>query len=328
MTKDSAANKGFSLPFARIALILAALIALAAIAITVIRSRGSGESPPANAAAGGSGQPVGDIASMIGGLEKKMAANPNDPVGWNLLGLSYYNVGRYKDAVQAYSKAAALDPKNPTYWSALGEVQLLSGPGGVTPASEASFRKALALDPKDYRARYFMAVKKDADGNHKGAVDDLIGVLRDSPPGAPWVQPVRDLVTRIAGQNKIDVADRMPALAAQASASASAMPDQSSGESVATAGIPGPTSTDLKAATAMTPAQQDEMARGMVDRLAARLHDNPKDADRWIMLMRAKMVLNDPPGAKTALAQAKAAFKGDPAQQGRFDEAAKALGVH
>lgn len=316
MTKDGAANKGFSLPFARVALILAGLIALAAVAIAVLRSRGGGESQPPAAT-----QPVGDIGSMIGGLEKKMAENPNDPKGWNLLGLAYYNVGRYPDAVKAYAKAAQLEPANPTYWSALGEVQLLSGPGGVTPAAEASFRKALSIDPKDFRARYFIAVKKDADGDHKAAIDDLIGVLRDSPAGAPWEQPVRDLVTRLSTEHKIDIADRLPAPTTPPSSAA--MP----GDTAATAGIPGPSAADLKAATSMTPAQQDEMARGMVDRLAARLRDNPRDADRWIMLMRSRMQLKDPAAAKAALADAKAAFKDDPRQQARFDDAARLFGV-
>jgi cytochrome c-type biogenesis protein CcmH len=322
VTKDGAANKGFSLPFARVALILAALIAIAAVAIAVMRSRG-GESPSAAAPSAGSEQPAGDLASMITQLEKKMAGNPNDPVGWNLLGLSYYNVGRYPDAVKAYSKATALNPKNPEYWSALGEVQLLTGPGGITPESEASFRKALALNPKDYRARYFLGVKKDRTGDHEGAIADWIQILKDSPPGAPWDQPVRDAIQKVAEKNKIDLGDRVPAPVAPAPQ----MANMPSGESVATSAIPGPTSTDLKAATAMTPAQQDEMAHGMVDRLAARLSDNPKDANGWIMLMRAKMVLNDQAGARAALVKAKAAFKGDPAQQARFDEAAKALGM-
>lgn len=321
MTKDSAANKGFSLPFARIALILAALIAVAAVAITMLRSRGVGESPAPATAPGAPGETVGEVATMISGLEKKLAENPTDAKGWHLLGLSYYHVGRYAESVKAYRKATELEPGNADHWSALGEVQLLTGRGGVTPASEASFRKALAINPEDFRARYFMAVKKDADGDHRGAVDDLIEVARESPPDAPWVDPVRDLATRIAGEHKIDIAGRLPAPATPAAA---AVP---SGESVATAGIPGPSAADLKAATSMTPAQQDEMARGMVDRLAARLKDNPRDADRWIMMMRARMVLNDPAGAKTALSQAKAAFQGDPAQQGRFDDAARALGI-
>jgi cytochrome c-type biogenesis protein CcmH len=316
VTKDGAVNKGFSLPFARIALVLAALIAIAAIAIAALRSRGgTGESTPPAAT-----QPAGDIASMIGGLEKKLRDNPDDAKGWNLLGLAYYNVGRYADSTKAYAKAAALAPNNAQTWSALGEVQLLSGPGGVTPEAEASFRKALAIDPSDFRARYFIAVKKDASGDHKGAVDDLIGVLRDSPPDAPWAPPVRDLISRISNEHKIDVSGRLPAPAA---APAPAPAD----DSIVTGGIPGPTATDLKAATAMTPSQQDEMARGMVARLAARLEANPRDADRWIMLMRSRMQLKDPAGAQSALAGAKAAFKDDAAQRARFDAAAQVLGV-
>ncbi|MBD3760298.1 tetratricopeptide repeat protein [Rhizorhabdus sp.] len=322
MTKDSAANKGFSLPFARVALILAALVALAAIAIAVVRSRGGGQESPA---ATGAPEQVGDVASMISGLEKKLQDNPDDAKGWTTLGWSYYNVGRYADAATAYARAVKIDPSNAEIWSALGEAQLLSGPGGVTPAAEASFRKTLSIDPGDHRARYFLAVKKDQDGDHKGAIDDWIAILKDSPPGAPWERPVRDLIAKVATEHKIDVAGRVPAPSAPSQDTAT--PPMGDGASVATAGIPGPNAGDLKAATAMTPSQQDEMARGMVDRLAARLAANPQDADRWIMLMRAKMVLNDPAGAKDALSKAKAAFKGNATQLARFDDAARTLGL-
>ena len=317
MTKDSAVNKGFSLPFARIALILAALVAIAAVAITVIRSRGGTTESPQTATAAA----AGDLSTVISGLEKKLAENPGDAEGWNLLGLAYYNVGRYADAVKAYGKASTINPNNAVYWSALGEAQLLSGPGGVTPDAEISFKKALARDPKDFRARYFMAVKKAANGDHKAAVDDLIGVLRDSPAGAPWEQPVRDLVTRISTEHKIDVAGRVPPPSAAPTAAAAPV------DSVVTRGIPGPSAADLKAATAMTPSQQDDMAQGMVARLAARLEANPRDADRWIMLIRSRMQLNDPAGARSAVNGAKAAFKDDPQQQARFEQAAQMLGV-
>lgn len=323
MTKDSAANKGFSLPFARVALILAALVALAAIAIAVIRSRGGGQE---STAATGAPEQVGDVESMISGLEKKLQDNPADAKGWTTLGWSYYNVGRYADAATAYARAVKIDPSNAEIWSALGEAQLLSGPGGVTPAAEASFRKTLSIDPGDHRARYFLAVKKDQDGDHKGAIDDWIAILKDSPSGAPWEQAVRELIAKVAAEHKIDVAGRVPAPSAPSQQDAMA-PPVGDGASVATAGIPGPNAGDLKAATAMTPSQQDEMARGMVDRLAARLAANPQDADRWIMLMRAKMVLNDPAGAKDALAKAKATFKGNATQLARFDDAARTLGL-
>jgi len=309
--------------FSRIALLLAALIAVAAIALAALRPRAAdgvreaASLPPA-------AQPVGDVGSMIGKLEQKLRANPDDARGWQLLGLSYYSVGRYPDAAKAYSRAAAIDSSSAEIWSALGEAQLLAGPGGVIPEAERSFRRALAIDASDFRARYFMAVKRDRDGDHQGAVDDWIQLLKDSPSGAPWEDSVRKVITDVAAANKIDLAGRMPA---PSKPSPAMPPSPASGTGIATAGIPGPTSADLKAASALPPGQQDEMARGMVAQLAARLEANPRDPDRWIMLMRSRVVLKDMSGAKEALSRAKTIFAGDPANRARFDDAARALGI-
>ena len=323
MTTEDPGRKGMSVPFARIALLLAALIAVAAVALAALRPRAADGGHEA-ASLPRTAQPVGDVGSMIGKLEQKLRANPDDARGWQLLGLSYYSVGRYPDAVAAYSRAAALDSTNAEIWSALGEVQLLAGPGGVTPEAERSFKKALAIDARDFRARYFMAVKRDRDGDHRGAVNDWIQILKDSPPGAPWEDSVRKIITEVAAVNKIDLAGRMPAPSMPSPAMSQS---PGSGSSVATSGIPGPTSADLKAASAIPPSEQDEMARGMVAQLATRLEANPRDPDRWIMLMRSRVVLKDMSGAKEALSRAKTIFAGDPANLARFDEAARALGI-
>ena len=300
-------------PFGRIALILAALVALLAVGISLWegRSESTGTSMPAAGDA-----PVGDVPTMIGQLEAKLKENPKDAQGWQMLGWSYFETGRYGDAAKAYQRAATLVPTNSSYWSALGEALVLSGPGGVTPEAEQAFRKALAHDPKDHRARYFIGVKKDLDGDHKGAIDDWIALLKDTPAGAPWEQPVRDLIDKVATANRIDVADRVPP--------PSAAPPPAD---VATAAIPGPSREQMQAASAMPPSQQDEMVRGMVDGLAAKLKADPKNADGWIRLMRARMVLNETSAATQALRDARAAFAGDSAQQARFTDAAKTLGV-
>jgi cytochrome c-type biogenesis protein CcmH len=310
MAEPSTTGKGkATLPFGRIALILAALVAAAAIGIAVMRNRA--EAPSASLAAAA---PVGDVSTMITQLEARLKQDPKSAQGWQMLGWSYFETGRYADSAKAYARAAALEPANATYWSALGEALVLSGPGGVTAEAEQAFRKALAADPKDHRARYFIGVKKDLAGDHKGAVEDWIALLKDTPAGAPWEQPVRELLDKVATANGIDITGRVP-------------PPSAPPAEVATAAIPGPTREQMQAATSLPPGQQDAMVRGMVDGLAAKLKADPKNADGWIRLMRARMVLGEQGAATQALRQARAAFAGDAAEQARLSDAARTLGV-
>jgi cytochrome c-type biogenesis protein CcmH len=83
----------------------------------------------------------------------------------------------------------------------------------------------------------------------------------------------------------------------------------------------------MAAAAAMPQGQQSEMVRGMVERLATRLKEKPRDADGWVRLMRARMVLGDKSAAADALRSGLAAFQGDAATQARLNRAADELGI-
>lgn len=48
------------------------------------------------------------IDANVAALAKRMEANPNDAVGWAMLGRSYINLEKYREASDAYAKAAAL----------------------------------------------------------------------------------------------------------------------------------------------------------------------------------------------------------------------------
>jgi cytochrome c-type biogenesis protein CcmH len=178
-------------------------------------------------------------------------------------------------------------------------------------AAEA-FEEALKLNPSDPRARYFLAAQKDLRGDHKGAVDAWLALLRDTPAGAPWEADLRRNIEQVASRNKIDLAGRMPQPGATAGA---------------TAAIPGPSPEQLAAASSIPPGQQDQMVQAMVQRLADRLKADPKDADGWIRMMRSQMVLGDKGKAGEALKAGMAAFEGDNATQGRLKSAAAELGV-
>jgi cytochrome c-type biogenesis protein CcmH/NrfG len=150
----------------RIALATAALIATGAVSYALIsRSTQPAPATPQTEVA------QQDIGASITQLEAKLKANPNDANGWRMLGWSLFETGKFAESAQAYRRATQLSPDKGEYWSSLGEALTLAGGGNVPAIAKQAFDKAVALDPKDPRARYFLAVEKDIAGDHKGAIE-------------------------------------------------------------------------------------------------------------------------------------------------------------
>jgi len=296
----------------RIARLALAIAIVGVLVVVIVRIIGDRTPAPAAPTA-----PVSDVATMIAGLEKRLATHPEDVDGWRMLGWSDFATKRFAAAAQAYGHAVMLAPDRAELWSALGEARVMVA-GSVGADAHEAFARALAIDPGDPRARYFLAVEKDVAGDHRAAVDDWIALLKDAPADAPWAASVRALVIEVAGRQKIDIANRLPPPVQNTPAD---------GDAIARAAIPGPTAADLAAAGRIPPSEQDAMVQSMVARLAARLASNPKDADGWIRLMRARMVLGDIAGASQALVSGRRAFSGDKPVQGQLEAAARTLGV-
>jgi cytochrome c-type biogenesis protein CcmH len=308
---------------ATIALALAALVAAGALSYSLF-FRDGGAAAAGNEATAGNGAAAADPAQELARLQQRVRQNPDDHDGWYLLGMAYRGMERFGDAAQAFRRAMELAPRNADYTAYLAEMILIGATSAnrpPPPESEQLFRRALQLQPGNPQARFYLATIRNERGDHRGAVDDLIALLRDAPAGEVWPQQVRSAAIAIAERNNIDISGRLPAI--PAGPAAPAVP----GPSVATAGIPGPTPEQMRAASAMTPSQQNAMGREMVERLAARLRANPRDENRWIMLMRSRMVLQDRNGAADALRSALGAFANDTATQGRLRQAARELGV-
>jgi cytochrome c-type biogenesis protein CcmH len=313
---------------ATIALMLAALVAAGALSYSLFFRDGGTAAAAGNEAVAANAATAPDelarVEQMMARLLQRVRENPDDHEGWYLLGMSYRAMERFPDATQAFRRAMELQPRNADYTAYLAEMVLIGATtAGRPPPPEADqlFRRALALQPGNPQARFYLATIRNERGDHRGAVDDLLALLRDAPAGEIWPQQVRAALVAIAQRNNIDLAGRLPAVPAGPAAPAAHPPSN------ATAAIPGPTPEQMRAASGMTPSQQDAASRGMVDRLAARLRANPRDADRWIMLMRSRMVLQDRNGAAEALRSALNTFQNDAATQGRLRRAAGELGV-
>lgn len=296
---------------ATIALGAAALLAVGAIGIAVFRSDEPSAEPAAVNTAATEAPP---LDASIAQLRERLRLDPDNHPQWYLLGLALRDAGNFTEAQQAFRRAMELDPRNANYTAYLGEMLLVTGAETPPPEAERLFRRVLELQPGNPQARYYLATLKDMRGDHQAAVNELIALLREAPAGAPWEAQVRQAAVQIARQNNIDLGNRLP-------------PPRQAPPSAATAAIPGPTREQMEAAKGIPPSQQDEMVRAMVDRLANRLRQNPRNAEGWIQLMRSRMVLNDPSAARDALRSGLAAFEGDAATQARLRTAAGELGV-
>ncbi len=292
-----------------IAIGLSAVVALAAAGLYATMGRpeltDNSAAPPQQAAAAAA-HPMGEVSTMVAQLEAQLQQSPDNAEGWRMLGWSYMHLKRPADAAKAYAKAAALVPGNGDYLSAEGEAQTVAAGGQVNGDALKTFKAALAAAPDDPRARYYLAVAKDQSGDHKGAMEDWIALLKGAPAGAPWAAEVRGFVERTAQERGEDISGRLPA---------------------APAAPPGPSPAEIATASQMPQADQQAMIHGMVDKLAGELKQNPRDADGWVRLMRARMVLGETDEAAEALRDATKAFADAPGQQAALRDQARALGV-
>ena len=249
---------------------------------------------------------------MIKRLEQRLEANPSDPNGWRMLGWSYFNTERFADAVKAYGRAVDLQKDNPTLRSLYGEAMVKAAGDMVTKEALAVFENIIAVDPSDERARYFKGLAKAQQGDNRGALDDWIALYKAAPADAEWVGDLRTHIQEVAQRSGIDLGDRLVKPAAA---------------SLPPLALLGPGAEDVENAKQLSAQDRNTMVQGMVERLASRLDASPEDADGWIMLIRSRMVLNQPDEARTALERAQKVFANAPDMLTRVTQAAQALGV-
>ncbi|MBI1403390.1 MAG: tetratricopeptide repeat protein [Porphyrobacter sp.] len=294
-------------------ILLATALVLAAGSIGFNIYEGSHGTVAAPAAGEGEGEPT------IEQLRAAAEASSGDAARWSDLGFAQFQRGEYAEAAKAYQRAVALAPDEAVLHSALGEALVMaSARDPLPPEALAAFEKAVALDPKDPRARYFLGVKKDIDKDHEGAIAAWLDLLADTPPGAPWEADLVRTIEQVGQINKIDVAPRL------AKVQEGRTPAMALGAAPAAPDVRGPSAAEVAAAGAMTPSQQREMAQGMVAQLEQRLQQNPGNLDGWVMLMRSRMTLGEPAKAKAAL---EAAVKANPAEAAELRRQAQALGI-
>ncbi|HVV78395.1 MAG TPA: c-type cytochrome biogenesis protein CcmI [Pseudolabrys sp.] len=278
---------------------LAALILVPFAAGTIYLMHGSPQLPGEPLAGRLDAKADHSIVAMIAQVERHLETNPKDARGWEVLAPVYLRLGRFDDAVKARRNAIEYGGDSAQREADLGEALVAAANGVVTADAKQAFDQATAQSPDDPKARFYLGLAAQQDGDTDKAADIWQKLLKDAPPNAPWATAVQ-----------------------QALASAGRAPPP--GQKAA----PGPNAEDVAAASKMSEAERGEMVRGMVTQLAERLKNDGSDVEGWLRLVRAYVVLGERDKASEAVSNARRALANDADKVRRIEDFAKSVGLN
>jgi cytochrome c-type biogenesis protein CcmH len=238
-----------------------------------------------------------DLAGMVARVEAYLAKHPNDGRGWEVLAPIYLRFERYDDAVKARRNAARLLGETGERVAAVGEAMTAAAGGIVTPAAKAEFARALTIEPANNTATLYMGLAAKQAGQGDEARRIWEGMIARAPAGAEWIPFVRQAIAELGAAGNAGARSAAAVPAGQATAPA-----------------------ELSA-------EQRDLARGMVERLAARLSADGSDVEGWLRLVRSYLVLGERDKAQAAATNARRALATDPAKLQHLDKGVKELGV-
>lgn len=245
-------------------------------------------------------KPGNDLAISIVKIEQHLARNPDDGKGWEVLAPIYFKINRIADAELAYRNTIRLLGPTAARLGDLGEVLVVKANGVVTADARSVLQQSRALDAANPRTLFYLALALEQEGKAADAKTAFEALAKQSPPDAPWLAAVDEHIVKNGGQP-------------MASENANA---------------PGnPTAEQVAEANGLNSGDRQQMIRGMVDSLDAKLKEDPKNFEGWMRLIRSYVVLNDKDRAVDALKRGLSAFPADGGQGQQLLALAKELGL-
>jgi cytochrome c-type biogenesis protein CcmH len=247
--------------------------------------------PPAGTAAAAQ---YTDMKEAAARLEQKLAADPSNANGWVLYARALSMLGEWSKASDAYKHAIDLGRKSGEVMSGYGEMQVMAADGIVSPAARDAFLAALTASGSNGVARYYLALADGQAGLSHKAVDAWAELAAGLPDDSPMREEIARRIAEAAKSGGFDAPPMPKGLPAEAAA-------------------PGPTQEQIEAAAAMPPAKRDKMISDMIDKLAARLKEQPNDLEGWSRLGNAYAAQGKTDQAVAAYDHAAALKPGDAA---------------
>jgi cytochrome c-type biogenesis protein CcmH len=242
-------------------------------------------------------------AALITRLRSEVANRPDDLQGHQLLAQNEAKLGNHRAAADAQARVIALEGDKATAMdhAILADLLVLSAEGYVSPEAEAELNAALAIDPSNGTARFYLGLMNAQIGRPDRAFYIWRDLLDSSPPEAPWVPVIRDRIGLLAQAAGVEYTPPEPAR--------------------------GPSAEDMTNAQDMSPEDRQAMIRTMVEGLADRLANQGGTGAEWAQLITALGVLGEKDRARDIWAEAQDVFAASPDDLTLVTDAARKAGV-
>ena len=209
---------------------------------------------------------AGDMNEVMSQLEARLAANPGDVEGWQMLGRTYLVTGDAAKAADAYRKALELNAEDPALKLDLAEALILTEDPAVQGQAKQIVDAAIAADASNGKALWYSGVMAIRAGDKETAKARWSKVLEQNPP-----DDIRQIIVAQLAELGVEV----PASAAASPSAMGAGGAMSGGMSggMAAPGAadgPAPTGRTIRIAISVDPRIADKLQPGTPLFVAAR----------------------------------------------------------
>jgi cytochrome c-type biogenesis protein CcmH len=179
-----------------------------------------------SAAPGGHAEGVaGSLADAVKQLEARMAANPQDAEGWQMLGRSYLVTGQAGKAVAAYEKAdAIIGGTDAGLKLDLAEALVLTDDPSLQARAKEIIDATLSADPNNGKALWYSGVMAMRRGDKDTARSAFQRLLEQNPP--PQIrQVVTEQLAGLGVQVPVAAGEGAPTMGGTAGAAGAQSPE-------------------------------------------------------------------------------------------------------
>lgn len=246
-----------------------------------------------------------EFIALIEQLRQVVAERPDDLQGLGFLARNEAQLGNHAAAHVAQSRLVALkgDAATASDYAFLADLMVLAARGYVSSDAVNALRRALALNPEQEEARFYLGLYYAQVDRPDAAFRTWEKLLRESPPEASWVAPIRAQIEELAG--RAGVRYDLPPLEGWAQ----------------------PSREQIEAAENMTPEAREQMIRNMVSGLLERLAQEGGPPSDWARAIAALAVIGETGQADAIYDEARVVFADSPGALSIVADAAREAGL-